>query len=1050
MSDVVTFPASPESAQAIRHDAALRRSVLVSILVAVGYYVTAKIGFAFALQPGSVSTLWMPNSILLAGMLLVPRRSWWMVLAAAFPAHLASEIQSGVPTAMVLSWFISNSFQALFGAFFICRFVDDGLRFDKLQDLSIFLIFGAFLAPLLSSFLDVALVKFNGWGTSSYWDIWRVRCLSNILATLTLVPVIVTWARGGLSAVRRATWKNQLEAGVLAAGLFGVGVLVFSTQQWAPDKTPSLLYWPLPFLVWATVRFGPRGVSTGLLLVMFLAIVGATHGQGPFVANSAAANALSIQWFLIVVSIPLMALGAVIEERQRAETAARQNEEHLAMAMNAAQMGTWEWNIRDNTAKWSDETKRLFGRAPSEPEVSNEEFYSWIHPEDREFVERAIEKAVNEGSPYEAEFRMPQPDGSIRWIRGKGKVLRDEAGKPLRMVGINSDITEQKRAQDALRESETRLARTEQFSLVMQTHVALDGRWLKIPPTLCELLGYTEQELLARTFRDITHPDDLDANLGQYQRLVRGEIKSYDVEKRYVHKDGHSIWVYLNCSVVQDDAGRPVHFVNYIRDITDRKLAEQALRESEDRYRSMIESQTELICRFLPDTTLTYVNDAYCRYFGKSRDELIGTEFTELIPETIRSWTKDRIQSLVRDPRAETAEHMVTLPDGSIRWQQWVNHAISGANGTIVEFQAIGRDITERKLAERALLESNERNQAILRALPDLMFLQNKEGVYLDYYARDSEDLLMPPESFLGKNVREVLPSELAERTMAAFRQLEGSIETQVLDYSLDIGGEWRHFEARIVKAEEDKVLTIVRNITESRRAEDALRESEEKLLISNRQARELAARLISAQESERRRIALLLHDDLSQNFAAVGMAISRLKRKPPATSELMAAELDQLGAQTNELTTQIRKLSHQLHSDVLEHVGLVAALESEVAEFGHHEQIKLEFKATVHSEQIPLDVSVCLYRIAIEALRNVSRHSGARSASVALVEDDGCFTLEVSDAGKGFDVERAKRGSGLGLISAEERVKLLQGSFVVRSKPQGGTVLTARIPVTK
>jgi PAS domain S-box-containing protein len=264
------------------------------------------------------------------------------------------------------------------------------------------------------------------------------------------------------------------------------------------------------------------------------------------------------------------------------------------------------------------------------------------------------------------------------------------------MVGLNADITEQKRAQEALRESETRLARTEQFSLVMQTHVALDGRWLKVPPTLCELLGYTEQELLARTFRDVTHPDDLDANLGQYQRLVRGEIKSYDLEKRYIHKDGHSIWVYLNCTVVQDDAGKPVHFVNYIRDITDRRLAEQALRESEDRYRSMIESQTELICRFLPDTTLTYVNDAYCRYFGKSRDELIGTEFTELIPDTIRTRTKDRIQSLVRDPRTETAEHMVTLPDGSIRWQQWDNNALPGADATILEFQAIGRDITER------------------------------------------------------------------------------------------------------------------------------------------------------------------------------------------------------------------------------------------------------------------------------------------------------------------------------------------------------------------
>jgi signal transduction histidine kinase len=160
--------------------------------------------------------------------------------------------------------------------------------------------------------------------------------------------------------------------------------------------------------------------------------------------------------------------------------------------------------------------------------------------------------------------------------------------------------------------------------------------------------------------------------------------------------------------------------------------------------------------------------------------------------------------------------------------------------------------------------------------------------------------------------------------------------------------------------------------------------------------------------------------------------------------------ELDRLGAQTNELTTQLRRLSHQLHPDVLEHVGLVAALASEVTEFGHNEQIKVEFKAEIKSEQVPLDVSVCLYRVAIEALRNVSRHSGADSARVVLTEDDVSFSVEVSDSGRGFDVERVKRGSGLGLISAEERVKLLQGSFQVKSKPQSGTVLTARIPVVK
>lgn len=902
-------------------NAKLRRTIFVAVLVALGYYVTAKIGFAFALQPGSVSTLWMPNSILLAGLLLVPKRSWWIVLIAALPAHLASEVQSGIPFTMVMSWFVSNSFQALFAAFFICKFVDNGLRFDRLRDLTIFLVFGAFLAPFLSSFLDVALVKLNAWGTSSFWEIWRVRCLSNILATLTIVPVIVTWVNGGFTAALNAPKRRYLEAGLLTAGLLIVGLTVFDSQFWDLDRSPSLLYWPLPFLLWATVRFGPPGICSVLLLVMFMAITGATHGQGPFVGNSATDNALAIQWFLIVVSIPLMALAVVIQERRRAEKAAHQNEEHLALAMNAAQMGTWEWNITDNTAIWSDETKRMFGRSPSDPEGTTEEFFASVHPEDRPFIKQAIDSAVCEGEPYQSEFRVLQRDGSIRWVRGKGKVLRDEGGKRMRMIGLNADITEQKQA-------------------------------------------------------------------------------------------------------------------------------EQALRESEDRYRSVVEAQTELICRFLPDTTLTYVNDAYCRYFGKSREELIGIKYTELLPPSIRPWAKQEIEWLVQNRGTVTTEHQVLMPDGRVGWQQWMDQAIPGPDGKILELQAIGRDITERKRAEHALLESSERNQAILRVLPDIMFLQNTEGVYLDYYARDPDDLLVPAETFLGKNTHEVLPADLADKIMEAFRKLDGTVETQVLEYSLKIQGQLRHFEARIVSAEGDKVLTIVRNVTESRRAADALRLSEEKLLVSNRKSRELAARLITAQESERRRIALLLHDDLSQNIAAIGVAISRLKRRPPANNEVLTDELDRLGEQTNDLTTQIRKLSHQLHPDVLEHVGLVAALKSEVAEFGHNEQLRVRFNSNIESAGIPLDVSICLYRVAIEALRNVSKHSGAGSASVTLGQEDNFITLEVADSGQGFDVEKARRGSGLGLISAEERVKLLQGTFIVSSRPQAGTVLHARVPL--
>ena len=186
----------------------------------------------------------------------------------------------------------------------------------------------------------------------------------------------------------------------------------------------------------------------------------------------------------------------------------------------------------------------------------------------------------------------------------------------------------------------------------------------------------------------------------------------------------------------------------------------------------------------------------------------------------------------------------------------------------------------------------------------------------------------------------------------------------------------------------------------------------------------------------------------MSQNIAAIGISISRLKRKPPTSSAQLVSELDRLGQHTNDLTTQIRQLSHQLHPEVLEHMGLVAALESQVRDFGHEAGLEVTFAAEVSGEPIPAEVSLCLYRVALEALRNTIRHSGAHFARVALSESDGFLTLEVSDSGRGFDVEKARQGAGIGVVSAEERVQLLMGSFEIRSTPETGTVLVARVPI--
>jgi MASE1 len=179
------------------------RLPVIGLCVFAGYYLGAKIGFALTFQPYPVSVLWPPNSILVAALLLTPPHIWWFVLLAAFPAHCAAQIQSDVPPLMILSWFVSNSSEAVLSAGLACYLVRGPIQFTSLRNAGIFCLCAVFAGPFLSSFLDAAFVRWNAWGQASYWDLIRIRFFSNALAALIVVPLIVTWATNGILAVRK-------------------------------------------------------------------------------------------------------------------------------------------------------------------------------------------------------------------------------------------------------------------------------------------------------------------------------------------------------------------------------------------------------------------------------------------------------------------------------------------------------------------------------------------------------------------------------------------------------------------------------------------------------------------------------------------------------------------------------------------------------------------------------------------------------------------------------------------------------------------------------
>src|SRR5438477_9817292 len=425
-----------------------RRVAGIALCVFVGYYLGAKVGFALTFRPHPVSVLWPPNAILLAALLLTPVRVWWVILLAAFPAHLAAQLQSNVPPTMIFCWFISNSLEALIGAGCVRYLIDRPVRFDRLGNFVIFVFFAAFFAPFLSSFVDAAFVALNQWGQDSYWQVWRVRFTSNVLAALTLVPLIVTWSADGIGWLGKIRRARFVEAALLLAGLLSVNTIVF--YKLGPTADSALLYLPLPFLIWAAVRFGSRGASAAICTLTFLAIWSAGHGYGPFSTRSAEENALSIQMFLIVMSVPLLLLAALVEERSKGVLTLREREERISLAAESANLAFWSINFEGEESWMSDRGRTIFNFGPDE-RFSRELFLARVHPEDRIAVEEAIERSRATSQTFEVEYRLLRPDGQTRWLISRGRVLRNDQGEVSELIGVAIDITAQFEANLQLR-----------------------------------------------------------------------------------------------------------------------------------------------------------------------------------------------------------------------------------------------------------------------------------------------------------------------------------------------------------------------------------------------------------------------------------------------------------------------------------------------------------------------------------------------------------------------------------------------------------------------
>jgi PAS domain S-box-containing protein len=407
------------------------RYALTTAALAGAYVAAAKLGIELSVAQGVITPVWAPTGIALAGLLLLGRNLWPAVAVGALIANATS----GTSFLEAAGISIGNTLEAVVGATLLLR-ADLRPALDRVRDVFALVVLGALISPVLAASNGVGVLALGGdlHNAGSAWLLWWLGdgMGAMIVAPLLLVASTRPWREFPRSAQR-------LEAAALVAAIAGLSAEVFFGGGW---RYPHVIF---PLLVWATLRFRQQGAVFGSFLVTAIAVAGAIHGTLPLGEHNTTQLVEIVEGLLAAVVVSLFLLAAGLAERVRAV-------EGLAEAQRLAHLGSWEWDIARDRVTWSEELYRLYGIDPSSSRLTYDSYLERIHPDDLPVVRDTVARAHAEGTPFEMEHRVLRPEGNVRWLHGRGRVLMDESGAPVRMVGTSQDITERKRIEE-LRES---------------------------------------------------------------------------------------------------------------------------------------------------------------------------------------------------------------------------------------------------------------------------------------------------------------------------------------------------------------------------------------------------------------------------------------------------------------------------------------------------------------------------------------------------------------------------------------------------------------------
>jgi PAS domain S-box-containing protein len=628
-------------------------------------------------------------------------------------------------------------------------------------------------------------------------------------------PRAVPGVRGG------GEIRLLLLSAALAAGIFGLDLLVpLGVAGGVPYVAVVLLCLWLPWRACAFVFAALCSVLT--LLGYFFSPPGGEPRQ--VVMNR-----------LLAVGV-IWAGAALVAQRKRADEELGESQKRLSEAQRIAGLGYVDLDLRTNEVRFCPQVGRMLGIEPQGGAAPLGALLDFVHLDDRARVERAVGEAVRERRPYDLDYRIVRRDGTEIAVHGQGEVFCDRGGRPRRLVGTVLEVTQQKRAEDKLRESEERFHKTAEVSPVGVFRADGTGSCVYANRRWCEMAGLAPGETLGLGWLDAVHPEDRRRVWDRWKRSVEAGL-AFGAEFRFLRPDGATTWVYTQAVAEEGAGGQVIGWVGTATDITERRRAEAEVKASERKFRELLEAAPDPIVIADGKGRIALVNAQTEKVFGYERDELIGEPVEMLLPERFR------------EPHVAYRSKYLTAPEArpmGSRGRELVGRRKDGSEfpveislspmwtqeGTLVT--SIVRDTTERKRAEDLLRESEERYRGLFEHAGDAILVCTLDTTVTAVNRAMEALLRLPRERVIGQSYRRLLtPAGIAlaeerERQIRAGQRPPVIFEHDIVrgdGTTVPVEG-----RTRFIRDKDGKpvgFLGLYRDITERRQAQEALRRSE-------------------------------------------------------------------------------------------------------------------------------------------------------------------------------------------------------------------------------